>query len=178
MKAKKKKTSLYHAQPPASPYWNDQVVEWSGRLWMSGIADILPCARPRTSWYSDNITHEVANLNSSHMTSFSSSTATEDHPVKKVKVREQLSVSRGKRQPAGFTRTIQIRVYPNERQGKLLREWFGCVRLVYNMIVRKFNDTTSPFRYGILADFRALSKERIESGVWDFMKKVPFDVLD
>jgi hypothetical protein len=36
------------------------------------------------------------------------------------------------------TRSLKVRVYPHSRQKRMLRQWLGCTRLVYNMVVEDF----------------------------------------
>ena len=77
---------------------------------------------------------------------------------------------------ADLTRSLKIRMYPNSSQKTLLRQWMGCARLVYNMVVANYRlgrRSTKQFF------FRALLRLKIKhTKEWSFMDKVPYDVLD
>ncbi|CAG8721162.1 14735_t:CDS:2, partial [Funneliformis mosseae] len=69
-----------------------------------------------------------------------------------------------------------VRVYPNSSQKNLLKQWMGCGRLVYNMVVTNFN-------HGHLSThqfwFQSLLKLKISHTLkWSFMKDYPYEVLD
>jgi IS605 OrfB family transposase len=71
---------------------------------------------------------------------------------------------------------LQVRLYPNSTQKNLLRQWMGCARLVYNMVVANYirnRRSTAQFF------FRCLLKHKINTTrEWSFMKGVPYEVLD
>ena len=77
---------------------------------------------------------------------------------------------------ADLTRSLKIRMYPNSSRKTLLRQWMGCARLVYNMVVDNYrlgHRTTRQFF------FRMLLRLKIKhTKEWIFMDKVPYEVLD
>jgi transposase len=93
---------------------------------------------------------------------------------KKEKIKTTRRAKR--KEKADLTRTLKIRVYPNAAQKDLLKQWMGCARLVYNMVVANFRQ-----RHGYVRQyfFRSLLKLKINhTREWAFMKDVPYEVLD
>ena len=73
-----------------------------------------------------------------------------------------------------ITRTLKLRVYPNRRQKIILRQWLGCARLVYNMVV-------ADFRAGEFPNQKQYREElqRRKQNQWSFMTRcVPYNLLD
>src|SRR6266540_1589160 len=67
-------------------------------------------------------------------------------------------------------------MYPNSSQKTLLRQWMGCVRLVYNMVVDNYH---LGHRTIMQFFFRMLLRLKIKhTKEWIFMDKVPYKVLD
>lgn len=78
-----------------------------------------------------------------------------------------------------LTRTISLRIYPNFIQKSLLRQWMGCARLVYNMVVFFHRRGNRGTKSGSMSFFRAMLWHRINtSKEWAFVQSTPYDVLD
>ncbi|CAG8475433.1 6887_t:CDS:2 [Gigaspora margarita] len=92
------------------PNWNDQVADWSGKLWLP-FEDLSSLKR------SNNGSCKI-------------------HNGKRKKVQTTRRAKRTKKAP--LTRSIKIQVYPNALQKNLLKQWIGCARLVYNMVVANY----------------------------------------
>src|SRR5205823_6104428 len=74
------------------------------------------------------------------------------------------------------TRSLKVRMYPNSSQKNLLRQWMGCARLVYNMVVANYHRRRKKTKQFF---FRSLLRLKIRSTKeWAFMDKVPYEVLD
>ena len=57
-----------------------------------------------------------------------------------------------------------------------MRQWMGCARLVYNMVIANYIHSWQANQQFY---FRSLLKLKINhTREWKFMQKVPYDVLD
>src|ERR1044071_6720371 len=74
-----------------------------------------------------------------------------------------------------ITRTLKLRVYPNRRQKTILRQWLGCARLVYNMVVADFRAGRTPMPKQ--KQYREELQNR-KQNQWFFMINVPYNLLD
>ncbi|CAG8475497.1 6890_t:CDS:2 [Gigaspora margarita] len=96
------------------------------------------------------------------------------HNGKRKKVQTTRRAKRRKKE--SLIRSIKIRVYPNALQKNLLKQWIGCARLVYNMVVANYMRSCCMNKQFF---FRILLKHRIQTTKeWAFMEKVPYKVLD
>ncbi|CAG8495151.1 23569_t:CDS:2 [Gigaspora margarita] len=135
------------------PYWNDQVADWSRKLWLP--VDLSSSRNSNNgSWFSQTI---IPNINRNYLEikhkelNANNNDDGESHNGKRKKVQTTRWAKRKKR--VSLIRSIKIRVYPNQAQKELLKQWMGCARLVYNMVIANYRQ-------------------------WVFMEKVPYEVLD
>ena len=176
--------------PDCVPYWNDQVADWSKKLSLPTETGCVSSLMAQRSWFSQKITQQT-NGNYLRISSPSLPSSFADYKesvppgtdsngnAAKNKKREKKvqTTRRAKRmKKADLTRSLKIRMYPNSSQKTLLRQWMGCARLVYNMVVANYRlgrRSTKQFF------FRALLRLKIKhTKEWSFMDKVPYEVLD
>ncbi|KAG9307118.1 hypothetical protein G9A89_016946 [Geosiphon pyriformis] len=139
----------------ARPYWNDHVAAWSKRI-------------------------------SSQSTQTSIVNSEEEMSNKKCKVGASLlSYTRKKQKVEEIIRSLKICVYPNAKQKIIMKQWMGCARVIYNMVVEDYvlnkkkrkKEKKKGYKHSDFKHFRDLLKERIAT-TWFYMKKVPANILD
>src|SRR4051794_5515357 len=95
---------------------------------------------------------------------------------KKRKKKMQTTRRTKRKKKSDLTRSLKVRDYPNAAQKTLLRQWMGCARLVYNMVVNNYHQRHRQTQQFF---FRSLLRLKIEhTKEWAFMKKVPYEVRD
>ncbi|KAJ3268474.1 hypothetical protein HK104_005368, partial [Borealophlyctis nickersoniae] len=148
--------------PDLLPYWSDRVALWSAQLFAptdTGYASASSSASPIAPESTDDGDPSTTGSG-------------------KKRPRPRGTQFRAKRQKRGLTRALPIRLYPNTQQKSLLRQWIGCARLVYNLVVADHRErpTGTPTNK---RDLRIILKQKIDtSKEWSFMSDVPYDVLD
>ncbi|KAJ3285378.1 hypothetical protein HK104_009523 [Borealophlyctis nickersoniae] len=174
--------------PDLLPYWSDRVALWSAQLFAptdTGYASASSSTSPRHtgSWFTQTHTPRPPQFTKSLSLTLPAPESAGDGDLRttgsgKKRPRPLGTQFRAKRQKRGLTRALPIRLYPNARQKSLLRQWIGCARLVYNMVVADHRDgpTQTPTTK---REFRITLKEKIDtSKEWSFMSDVPYCVLD
>jgi len=150
------------------PFWNEQCLETSPRWWLpteiGSVASPTNCLNSSfrniksKSWFSTKILSNPQTLNSLMTSSLlSPSTPVEQWEKEDIVARK-------------------IRIYPNQHQKKVFKEWFGVRRFVYNKVLSaiendnekinfmslrnkhvtlKNNDSIQPFEVNVPKDIRA-----------------------
>ncbi|RHZ45176.1 hypothetical protein Glove_688g24 [Diversispora epigaea] len=150
---KKKSYSTLNAKD-CKPYWNDRAKVLSERLWLPTMIDYagLPMNSSSTcsystlknSWFSSTI-RQPTNVNcpNIYLPSTLPSSADckeEERPSiegKGKKRKKILIVRKNKRRKKdeNIIRTLNVKLYPNLAQKRLLKRWMGLMRLTYNTII-------------------------------------------
>ena len=150
------------------PFWNERCLETSLRWWLpteiDSVASPTNCLNSSfrniksNSWFSTKILNNPQTLNSPMTSSLlSPSTPVEQWEKEDIVARK-------------------IRIYPNQHQKKVFKEWFGVRRFVYNKVLSaiendkekinfmslrnkhvtlKNNDSIQPFEVNVPKDIRA-----------------------
>lgn len=143
--------------PGLKPYWNDRARDLSMKLWLPTETD-SPVSRltsspmsfhctEQKSWFS--MTSRPPTSRNSPMISLPSTPSIsaeckENEPPstddKGSKKRKNKVLAKTARQPKKkpkreLNRTLQLHMYPNDHQKRLLKKWMGVSRLSYNTVV-------------------------------------------
>lgn len=144
------------------PFWNQHTLEISEKLWLPiktdcqgldiTLSDGLLKNMEENSWFSMKlICHPNRNLSA---TSYQSSTS---------------SLVGYTDSENTVTKSRKIRIYPNEKQRQILREWFGVARYTYNQTVAYLKEP------GTKASWKGI-KTNIIHKLPEWAKPVPYQI--
>ena len=150
------------------PYWNGKVADWSKKLLLPTETGCVSSPfTAQKSWFSQKITQQTngnylrissPSLKSSftdHKESVPPGTDSNGNAAKNKKREKKVQTTRRAKRmkKADLTRSLKIRMYPNSSQKTLLRQWIGCARLVYSMVMDNYrlgHKTTRQFFFRML----------------------------
>jgi putative transposase len=144
------------------PFWNDYCREIQSNLWLPSVTDfvdldltssnILSLKTVEKSWFS--IKSSIAQKENLYPTSFLSSmfSLVEYMECESIKIKSK-----------------KIRIYPNQTQRQILRQWFGASRYTYNETVKFLKEPDTK------ASWNSIKTGLIHS-LPDWAEKIPYQI--
>ena len=155
------------------PFWKESSMVLSKKLWLptktdcrdSALTSYIGCFKNLTanSWFSINLQKPIQRLKCQEMSSQSLTILSQ-----KIMVEELPKIKKSE-----TLRAMKIKLYPNQNQKKILKEWFGSCRWVYNQCVNYINNTKKIPSKSVLRSKFVTNKKAT-----NYIENVPFDVRD
>ena len=119
------------------PFWNNQCLEMSQKLWLPIETDYVGL-----DMTSSSLSWKKTELNSHCVIKATSNPTNQNSQM--ILCQLSTSIQCDNLEEEDIIRTRKLKIYPNQNQKKILSKWFGTTRFLYNQVLYKHKNENEP----------------------------------